>query len=110
MRLLRAYDWPGNVRELFAAVESAAVRAERGRIEAQHRPASVRGGAKTEAAEVDDRYRQKWSEEEARRKIETALREADGLRSRVARRLGMSRTTLWRKMKKYGIDDWREVE
>lgn len=110
MRLLRAYDWPGNVRELFAAVESAAVRAECGRIEAQHLPAAVRGGVKANAVEADERYRQTGSEEEERREIEAALREADGVRSRVAQRLGMSRTTLWRKMKKYGIDDWREVE
>jgi len=108
MRLLRAYDWPGNVRELFAAIESAAVRAERGRIEAQHLPAAVRGAGEGSAAEEGERYRQTGSEAQERREIEAALREADGVRSRVAERLGMSRTTLWRKMKKYGIEDWRE--
>ena len=33
-----------------------------------------------------------------------ALEQADGVRAKAARLLGMGRTTLWRKMKKYGID------
>ncbi|NIY10077.1 MAG: hypothetical protein GWN02_18115, partial [Gemmatimonadetes bacterium] len=36
VRLLRSYDWPGNVRELMSVVESAVIRAEGGRVEAQH--------------------------------------------------------------------------
>ncbi len=103
MRLLRAYEWPGNVRELFAAVESAAIRAERGRIETQHLPETVRRSLAA-AARKGERYRTSQAQEDERGVIVRALREAEGVRARAAERLGMSRTTLWRKIKKYGLD------
>ncbi len=103
MRLLRAYDWPGNVRELFAAVESAAIRAERGRIEAQHLPENVRRSLPSGTRE-GGRYRAGGAEEDERRVIARALREAEGVRTRAAELLGMSRTTLWRKLKKFGLE------
>ncbi len=103
MRLLRAYDWPGNVRELFAAVESAAIRAERGRIEAQHLPENVRRSLPSGTRE-GGRYRAGAAQDDERRVIERALREAGGVRARAAESLGMSRTTLWRKIKKYGLE------
>ena len=103
MRLLRAYDWPGNVRELFAAVESAAINAERGRIEAQHLPENVRRPLASATGE-GARYRSGGAQEDERHAIVRALREAEGVRARAAESLGMSRTTLWRKMKKYGLE------
>jgi transcriptional regulator of acetoin/glycerol metabolism len=41
---------------------------------------------------------------EERDAIRAALEEAEGNRSHAADRLGMSRTTLWRKMNEYGLD------
>ena len=101
MRVLRAYQWPGNVRELFAALESAAIYADTGRIEAQDLPPDVRA-----ALDVDDhgrRYRAAPSTEDERMAIVSALTHANGVISRAAEVLGMGRTTLWRKMKSYGI-------
>ena len=86
MRLLRAHAWPGNVRELFAVVESAAIRAGGPRIEAQHLPAAIR-------------------DPDERSAIIAALRETGGSRSRAAELLGMSRTTLWRRMREFGLAD-----
>jgi two-component system response regulator HydG len=105
MRMLRAYSWPGNVRELFAMVESAAIRAGGERIEAQHLPRDVRDALKDipiEGKEV--RYRAEDGEEDERAAIVAALAAVDGVRARAAEMLGMGRTTLWRKMKKYGLD------
>lgn len=102
MRMLRAYPWPGNVRELFAAVESALIRADGDRIEAQHLPPEVRGGAADEGA--SSRYRTDSPAGEERATILTVLADAAGSRTRAAELLGMSRTTLWRKMKSYGIE------
>ncbi|MDX1567826.1 MAG: sigma-54 dependent transcriptional regulator [Longimicrobiales bacterium] len=104
LRILRRHDWPGNVRELFAAVESAAVRAGGRRIEAQHLPAEIRGQGEGGVAE-DERYRPPDSRAEERAAIVAALEEADGVRTRAARLLGMSRTTLWRRMKEFGLDE-----
>ncbi len=102
MRLLQAHDWPGNVRELFAVLESAHIRAGARRIEAQHLPAEVRGAGESGGGE---RYRRAIPVEDERAAIVAALTETGGVRSAAADRLGMSRTTLWRKMKEHGLDD-----
>ena len=101
MRLLQGYAWPGNVRELFAALESAHIQAEGRRIEAQHLPAEVRGVNGSVA--TPERYRLEQLSEEEREAIARVLTETGGARSAAAERLGMSRTTLWRKMKEYGL-------
>ena len=103
VRLMRTYDWPGNVRELMSVVESSVIRAEGGRVEAQHLPPEIRGPDGEE--EAGERYRTELAPEEEQDAIRAALDEADGVKSRAAEILGMSRTTLWRKMKEYGLDD-----
>lgn len=104
MRLLQAYQWPGNVRELLAVLESSHIQAGERRIEAQHLPEEVRGlnGVRGQGAE---RYRKERPAEDERTAITAALAETGGAKSAAAERLGMSRTTLWRKMKEYGIAD-----
>ncbi len=103
MRVLRAYAWPGNVRQLFAAIESAAIHAGFGRIEAQHLPPEVRRAV--EGDESSRRYRASSPEAEERASIEAALSETEGVVTRAAEMLGMGRTTLWRKLKFYGLAD-----
>jgi transcriptional regulator of acetoin/glycerol metabolism len=100
MRLLRVYDWPGNVRELFSVLESAAIRGGGARIEAQHLPAEVRAVAEDRYA--SERYRAATGDDE-RAAVEAALAAAGGVLTKAAELLGMGRTTLWRKMKLYGI-------
>jgi len=102
MRLLRAYGWPGNVRELFSVVESSAIRSGGSRVEAQHLPASVRTSEGAEPSKGGPRYRAKGEDEE-RSTIESALESAGGSRTKAAEMLGMSRTTLWRRMRDFGI-------
>jgi DNA-binding NtrC family response regulator len=102
MRMLRSYDWPGNVRELFAVVESSAVRAAGARIEGQHLPPAVRRSPDRDGELQEERYR---APDDERAAIQAALDEAGGVRARAAELLGMGRTTLWRKLKQYGLDD-----
>jgi len=105
MRLLRAYRWPGNVRELFSVVESAAIRAGGPRIEAQHLPEAIRDPeGKGGGGLQEERYKAPDSADE-RAAIVAALEEAEGSRSRAAELLGMSRTTLWRRMRDFGLGD-----
>jgi len=103
MRMLRSYDWPGNVRQLFAVIESSAIRAGGGRLEAQHLPAEVRERHPGGSEGREQRYRADDGTDE-RSAIESALAQADGVRARAADLLGMSRTTLWRKMKEYDLE------
>jgi len=100
MRLLREYAWPGNVRQLLAALEHAAISSGGGRIEAQHLTEDIRGAAD---ASTSGRYRAALPEEDERAAIEAALAHAGGTLSRAAELLGMGRTTLWRKIRSYGI-------
>jgi two-component system response regulator HydG len=108
MRLLQSHTWPGNVRELFSVLESAFIRVEPGRaLEAQHLPPEIR--ERVAPNEVIDegpfaRYTPPGSGTDERMTILAALEQADGVRAKAARLLGMGRTTLWRKMKEYGIE------
>jgi DNA-binding NtrC family response regulator len=105
VRLLRSYSWPGNVRELLAVLENAAIRTGGGRIEANHLPAEVRAQRDADRVTAEDaRYHARTTEAEERRMVQAALEATGGIRSRAAAMLGMSRTTLWRKMKEHGLD------
>jgi len=109
-----AYDWPGNVRELMAAVEHACINAQGGEIEIGDLPAEILGGGRdtdgsgardreSADASADSRRYQAPDPESERRAIVDALRRAEGNRTRAAADLGMGRTTLWQKIKAYGI-------
>jgi DNA-binding NtrC family response regulator len=95
MRLLQQYTWPGNIRELRHAVERAVImvdpdsvlRADAGSI---HPP--------PEDAEPDYNL-----EEVEKMAIIKALAKHQGNISRAAKELGLGRTTLYRKMTKYGL-------
>lgn len=118
--LMQAYDWPGNVRELMTAIEYACIVCEGGRILAHHLPEEVREGAtagvgapssgtadarrsaEARAPEPAKRYVAPDAESE-REAILQALEEAEGNRTRAAAALGMGRTTLWQKLKEYGL-------
>ena len=100
IRLMRSYDWPGNVRELMSVVERAAVDASFGRIEAQHLPPELRRGADGGS---ESRYRATRPADDERDAIVAALEQTDGAIARAAELLGMGRTTLWRKLKRYGL-------
>lgn len=108
MRLLRAYDWPGNVRQLLAVIETAAIHADFGRIGAQHLPPVVRA-AGDRASRLNGaggelpRYHTDAENASERAAIVAALAETGGALARAAELLGMGRTTLWRKLKAYGL-------
>jgi DNA-binding NtrC family response regulator len=110
LEALRQYDWPGNARELMAAIEHACIVCDGGRILACHLPHEVRDGAPSQdsdgARRIGDsgrRYQAPDAETE-REAIRSALAEAGGNRTQAAALLGMGRTTLWQKLKAYGLD------
>lgn len=109
VRLLREYDWPGNVRQLFAVLETAAIHADFGRIEAQHLPDEIRAAAGKRARgapvvmQPEMRYRAFSAADDERSAIEAALVETGGALARTAELLGMGRTTLWRKLRTHGL-------
>jgi two-component system response regulator HydG len=114
--VMQAYDWPGNVRELMTAIEYACIVCEGGRILTHHLPEEVREGAtagvastngdarraEPRAPEPPKRYVAPTGDAE-RELILQALQDAEGNRTRAAAALGMGRTTLWQKLKEYGL-------
>ena len=99
MRLLLDYPWPGNVRELENAVEHATVLAKGNRIEATDLPAMLRNPIAS-PAESHGTTIQK-SEISLLRDV---LEECNWNKKQAARRLGISRGTLYNKLKKYQIE------
>jgi len=95
-RALLEYSWPGNVRELRNALERAAIVSEGGLIAPQHLLLPTRPYAAT--AETTD------LNEVERQTIGHVMRETRGNKSRAAKRLGLSRTQLYGRLRKYGID------
>ena len=95
-----AYDFPGNIRELENMVEQAVALSGGGPITADDvlpatlQPKRASSGGRTLADVVDVAERQA---------IEAALRDCDGSREKAAEMLGISATTLWRKMTRLAI-------
>lgn len=109
--LLSAYDWPGNVRELRNLMERLALFLAAEPLQALTpaliqrvapellRPGAMHGSvteAQTVAHEADE--------------IQTVLRRYRGNRAAAARHLGMSRTTLWRKLRQAGVGEDEGME
>jgi len=93
---LKAYRWPGNVRELKSAIQFASIH------------------CRTDSIEIGDLPPELHVEEDLSASLETevlsspeqvvkALEEANGNRTKAARSLGISRATLYRKLKAFGI-------
>jgi DNA-binding NtrC family response regulator len=101
-RLVR-HTWPGNVRELRVVVESALATGRGPTLALADLPASIAepGGAPRELAPETPHDTAPPSDEGAR--IRRALERAGGDRTRAAAMLGMSRSTLWRRMRSYGL-------
>jgi DNA-binding NtrC family response regulator len=103
LNLLLAYDWPGNVRELRNVVEQMVVLARADRLTVRDVPPQVRGGADLTKISV---VRTGMTVEEAERQlIMQALKETDGNRTKAAQKIGISRRTLHRKLKEYGLEN-----
>ena len=102
--LLRNYTYPGNVRELESIIAHAVILCEGDTLTAHDLPDQVRTGVTTRLALPDHAsdYVATLIELEENAIRET-LNRLDGNQSEAARRLGISRSTLWRKMKEYGI-------
>jgi transcriptional regulator with PAS, ATPase and Fis domain len=110
MEKLVAYDWPGNVRELRNAIEYAFVLCHSGAISSRHLPPKVvYENVCAPPPARSTATRQSPQARDHRSLLLTALRESDGNQSAAARMLGVSRVTVWKRIKKYGIDLKKEV-
>ena len=100
MRLLLTYSWPGNVRELENCIEHAVVLAPGKRIEASDLPSVLHLSADSEVTDTMETGTIKDNEAKLLKEV---LADCDWNKKEAARRLGISRNTLYRKLKKYQI-------
>ena len=101
MAAMMRYSWPGNVRELENMIERVVVLNRTGTVEFNDLPEIIRDSAADAAgAAAPGTLR-----EMERRRIREALRDAGGNKKLAARKLGIHRSTLYAKMRRYGLID-----
>lgn len=97
MRALMDYHWPGNVRQLENAISYAVILCQEETVTAAHLPPFLKEpsgeGAAVPLAEIE------------RRAIARALEETGGNKHEAARRLGVSRSTLYSKIRRHRLGD-----
>ncbi len=116
MEVLEAYDWPGNVRELQNILRRASVLAGDGHIHTTHLPAKLQaafgrtlvsldpdGGSPSVLREGSDADPTPTLEDVERAHILRTINNCRGNLSLASRTLAIGRTTLYRKLEKYGI-------
>ncbi len=100
MNILMQYDYPGNVRELENIIEHACVMCQGTRIRKAHLPPEINPKSEIVVDEEDTRPAIQSFE---RQLILETLEKNNGNKVLSAKELGLHRSTLWRKMNKYGL-------
>jgi two-component system response regulator HydG len=104
LALFDAHAWPGNVRELRHAIERAVLFSKGARITVEDLPLAVRTPSAARgrlAANLTLSQAVARAEAEA---IHDALEETHGRRAEAAERLGITRKTLWEKLRHLGLE------
>ncbi|MBN1845310.1 MAG: sigma-54-dependent Fis family transcriptional regulator [Sedimentisphaerales bacterium] len=105
IKCLEQYPWPGNVRELENVVERAVVLGRRSQIGLEDLPEHILEEARREeAAGFMPQSLREALEEPEKRILENALRQNNWNRQATAEMLQINRTTLYKKLKRYGLD------
>jgi len=97
LKILIDYSWPGNIRELEHTIEKAVILSDGEIVRQEHLFPRI---SSTAARRGPDSFN---LEENERILIENAMRKERGNVSAAAKKLGINRSTLYQKMKKYGI-------
>jgi nitrogen regulation protein NR(I) len=124
-RLLEQYDWPGNVRELENVICGAIIACENGVVRAHDLPPRLRGAMAIAHSEADELITieppdisnmtladvvKSLTEKLEKTVISSRLAKIGGNRTATAESLGISRKTLFNKMRQYGFLDENAVD
>jgi len=101
IRLLMSYDFPGNIRELENIIEHAFVMCREEKMNVEHLPKEFRESLMVPFP-IKSLPHNRFQESEEKT-IKEALKNNLGRRSDTAKELGIHPSTLWRKMKRFGI-------
>ncbi len=102
LELLSQYSWPGNVRELENVIERAITLADKPTITEEYLPDYIRNLS-------IETYRKSSSElptleEQEKRYIQWVLKKTEGNKTQAAKIMAIDRVSLWRKLKRYGLE------
>ncbi|XJZ29000.1 sigma-54-dependent Fis family transcriptional regulator [Bacillota bacterium Lsc_1132] len=100
LTLLKNYHWPGNVRELHNIIERAIVRSANNEFTAGLFPPEI---TELKPFETERELFLPKKDERKRRELLASIQEFNGNFSKAAAHLGVSRSTLYRQMKRYNI-------
>ena len=102
-KIFQEYHWPGNIRELENAIEGAAIMAKTEVINKWDLPNLPKFITSTATFQRDEKNLKKIVEQPERELIIAVLNDCNWNRIKAAATLGVNRTTLYNKMKKYNI-------
>ena len=102
--MLKTYAWPGNIRELRNVIEYAFAVGTGATVSADELPPELRGELPTHRLR-DTGGDGSDGDDDERNTIRAALAAAGGQKSRAAEHLGISRTTLWRRIRELKLSD-----
>ena len=102
LEYLRRYSWPGNIRELQNIIERLVILNDGAILDEKHLPKEIIHGSSP--SNGTSGVEELTLAEMERRYILDILERYDGQKSVVADKLGISTTTLWRKLKEYGVN------
>ena len=107
METLMRHPWPGNVRELKSAFEYAFVTCQEAMIQSAHFPSTrLQGEKRSRAAKPLSINMQ----EIEKRELVEALKKARGNKTKAAEYLGVSRVTVWNRMKRFNVETPRRIK
>jgi transcriptional regulator with PAS, ATPase and Fis domain len=107
METLMRYSWPGNVRELKSAFEYAFVTCQDAMIQPAHFPSTILQAGKRQRSVKPMNINMQEIE---KRELIEALKKSRGNKSKAAEFLGVSRVTVWNRMKRFKVDTPRQVK
>ena len=108
MEILINHSWPGNVRELKGVFEYAFVTCHEEMIQPGHLPETIL--QPKPAAHLPPKRNAFNVQEIEKQELLEVLERTGGNQSKAAEILGVSRVTIWNRMKRYGIDAKRMIE
>jgi transcriptional regulator with GAF, ATPase, and Fis domain len=100
LEVLLVHSWPGNVRELINVIHYAFVLCHAGAIQPEHLPALDHLSL---PSPVEPQKKRRPPGKITEERLLEAINVAEGCRAEAARRLGVSRVTLWKLLKKHNI-------
>jgi two-component system, NtrC family, response regulator HydG len=107
MELLRQYGWPGNIRELENVIERAVALAKGPEITVDDLPEYISNLSVETYRRMDSEM--PTLEDQEKNYIKWVLDKCEGNKTKAAKIMGIDRVSLWRKMKRFGMNDASNV-